>query len=49
MLTTTSGKTIAVKVDADDGSLIVGDTKIVIYDVYTTNGVIHVIESVIID
>lgn len=49
MLTTTSGKTVAVTVDADSGSLMIGGANVVISDVYTTNGVIHVIDTVILD
>lgn len=49
MLTTASGKTINVSVDADSGSLMIGGAKVVISDVYTTNGVIHVIDTVILD
>ena len=49
MLTTASGETINVSVDADTGSLMIGGSKVVISDIYTTNGVIHVIDTVILD
>mgnify|MGYP000468773800 FL=1 len=49
MLTTASGKTVAVSVDVDSGSLMIGGANVVISDVYTTNGIIHVIDTVILD
>jgi uncharacterized surface protein with fasciclin (FAS1) repeats len=49
MLTTVSGNTINVMVDAESGSLMIGGAKVIISDVYTTNGVIHVIDTVILD
>ncbi len=49
MLTTASGKTVEVSVDADSGALIIGGATVVISDVVTTNGVIHVIDTVILD
>jgi transforming growth factor-beta-induced protein len=48
-LTTASGTMIDVSIDAESGQLIVGGAKVVISDVYTTNGIIHVIDTVIID
>jgi transforming growth factor-beta-induced protein len=48
-LTTASGTMIDVSIDAETGQLIVGGAKVVISDVYTTNGIIHVIDTVIID
>jgi uncharacterized surface protein with fasciclin (FAS1) repeats len=36
-------------IDADTGMLNIGGANVVIKDVYTTNGVIHVIDTVILD
>jgi uncharacterized surface protein with fasciclin (FAS1) repeats len=49
MLTMASNKMIAVTIDADSGALVIGGSKVVISNVYTTNGVIHVIDTVILD
>lgn len=49
MLTTASGKKIAVSVDPDSGALMIGGAKVIMSDVYTTNGVIHIIDTVILD
>jgi uncharacterized surface protein with fasciclin (FAS1) repeats len=48
MLTTTSGTMIDVMVDAESGNLMIGGAQVVISDIYTTNGVIHVIDTVIL-
>ncbi|WP_286267367.1 fasciclin domain-containing protein [Thalassotalea atypica] len=48
-LTTASGETIDVTIDADTGMLVIEGSTVVIEDVYTTNGVIHVIDTVILD
>jgi transforming growth factor-beta-induced protein len=48
-LTTASGTMIDVSIDAETGMLMIGGAKVVISDVYTTNGVIHVIDTVIMD
>ena len=49
MLTTVSEKTVDVMIDAVTGQLVIGGANVVISDVYTTNGVIHVIDTVILD
>ncbi|MCO4797672.1 MAG: fasciclin domain-containing protein [Colwelliaceae bacterium] len=49
MLTTASGKMINVMVDEDTGLLIIGGANVIISDIYTTNGVIHVIDTVILE
>jgi uncharacterized surface protein with fasciclin (FAS1) repeats len=49
VLTTVSGNTIDVMVDAESGSLMIGGAKVIISDIYTTNGVIHVIDTVILN
>jgi transforming growth factor-beta-induced protein len=49
MLTTASDKKIDVMIDAVTGQLVIGGTNVVISDIYTTNGVIHVIDTVILD
>ena len=48
-LTTASDVMIDVSVDADTGMLMIGGAKVVISDIYTTNGVIHVIDTVIME
>lgn len=49
MLTTASEDEVQVMIDSESGSLMIGDSKVVITDIYTTNGVIHVIDTVILD
>ncbi|MEW6990995.1 fasciclin domain-containing protein [Colwelliaceae bacterium 6441] len=49
MLTTESGKTVDVMIDADTGMLMIGGAHVIISDIYTTNGIIHVIDTVILD
>jgi uncharacterized surface protein with fasciclin (FAS1) repeats len=49
MLLTASGTPIPVSIDADTGILVIGGAKVIISDIYATNGVIHVIDTVIID
>jgi uncharacterized surface protein with fasciclin (FAS1) repeats len=49
MLTTASGQTIDVMIDAETGMLMIGGANVVISDIYTTNGVIHVIDTVILN
>lgn len=48
-LTTASEVMINVSIDADTGMLMVGGAKVIISDIYTTNGVIHVIDTVIME
>jgi transforming growth factor-beta-induced protein len=48
-LTTLSTSTVAVSIDEVTGQLIIGGANVVISDIYTTNGVIHVIDTVILD
>jgi uncharacterized surface protein with fasciclin (FAS1) repeats len=48
-LTTASGEMIDVSIDADTGMLMIGGSTVVMSDIYTTNGVIHVIDTVILD
>lgn len=48
MLTTASGEMIGVSINAETGALVIGDAMVTIKDIYTTNGVIHVIDTVII-
>ncbi|MCF2949795.1 fasciclin domain-containing protein [Paraglaciecola aquimarina] len=47
-LTTASGAMVDVSVDAQTGMLMIGGSNVVIKDIYTTNGVIHVIDAVIL-
>ena len=49
MLTTASHKKIDVMIDAVTGQLVIGGANVVNSDIYTTNGVIHVIDTVILD
>ena len=48
MLTTASGTEIEVMVDAETGMLMIDDAYVVIKDIYTTNGVINLINTVIL-
>ena len=49
ILTTASGNTVEVMIDAETGMLMIGGANVVISDIYTTNGVIHVIDAVILN
>jgi uncharacterized surface protein with fasciclin (FAS1) repeats len=48
-LSTLSSTSLAVNIDEDTGMLVIGGANVVISDIYTTNGVIHVIDTVIMD
>jgi transforming growth factor-beta-induced protein len=48
-LSTLSNTKISVGIDAVSGSLVIGGANVVITDINTTNGVIHVIDTVILD
>jgi uncharacterized surface protein with fasciclin (FAS1) repeats len=48
-LTTLSTSTVDVSIDEVTGQLVIGGANVVISDIYTTNGIIHVIDTVIID
>lgn len=43
---TVNGKNITIKVEGQN--LFINDSKVVLYDIYTTNGVIHVIDTVLL-
>ncbi|MEZ9629917.1 fasciclin domain-containing protein [Vibrio breoganii] len=47
--TTMAMKEIAIAIDDETDTLTVGGSNVIIRDIYTTNGVIHVIDAVIID
>jgi uncharacterized surface protein with fasciclin (FAS1) repeats len=49
MLTTASTAKVAVSIDADTGMLMIGGANVIIKDIYTTNGIIHVIDTVILE
>ena len=49
MLTTASGSEIGIAVDSETGMLKIGGANVVISDIYTTNGIIHVIDAVILN
>lgn len=49
MITTASGETIAISVDSESGMLMIGDAKVTITDINTSNGIIHLIDTVILD
>ncbi|MEI7819151.1 MAG: fasciclin domain-containing protein [bacterium] len=44
--TTAGGKTVAIK--KINGSLFINDSKVVLYDIKTTNGIVHVIDAVLV-
>jgi transforming growth factor-beta-induced protein len=48
-LATLSGTSIGVSIDEESGMLIIGGATVAISDIYTTNGIIHVIDTVILD
>ena len=49
MLTTASGTKVSARVDAETSMLIIGGAKVIIKDIYATNGVVHVIDTVILE
>ena len=49
MLTTASGNNVAVGVDSETGMLMIGNAKVIITDINTSNGIIHVLDTVILD
>ena len=49
MLTTASGTKVSVRVDAETSMLIIGGAKVIIKDIYATNDVVHVIDTVILE
>jgi uncharacterized surface protein with fasciclin (FAS1) repeats len=46
---TAEGNSIAVKVDPESGALMYGDSTILISNIFTNNGVIHLIDVVVTD
>lgn len=48
-LTTASGSDVAVSIDAESGMLMIGDAKVTITEIQASNGIIHVIDTVILD
>ncbi|MEZ9862706.1 fasciclin domain-containing protein [Vibrio breoganii] len=48
-VTTMAMKEIAIAIDDETDTLTVGGSNVIIRDIYTTNGVIHVIDAVILD
>lgn len=48
MLTTASGSEIAVSVNAENGMLMIGGAEVTITNIVTSNGIIHVIDTVIL-
>jgi len=48
-LTTLSTSKVDVSIDEATGQLVIGGANVVISDIYTTNGIIHVIDTVILD
>lgn len=48
-LTTASGSEVAVTVDAQSGMLMIGGAKVTITEILTSNGIIHVIDTVILE
>jgi uncharacterized surface protein with fasciclin (FAS1) repeats len=49
MLTTASGTKVSARVDAETSMLIIGGAKVIIKDIYATNDVVHVIDTVILE
>jgi uncharacterized surface protein with fasciclin (FAS1) repeats len=49
MLTTTSGVNVDITINANTGMLMISGANIIISDIYTTNGIIHVIDAVILE
>lgn len=49
MVETASGTKIEVMIDGDTRMLMIGGAKVTMSDIYTTNGVIHVIDTVILE
>jgi len=47
MVETLSGTNIQVMIDGDSRTLMIGGAEVIMTDIYTTNGVIHVIDTVI--
>lgn len=48
-LTTASGNDVIVTIDAESGMLMIDDAKVTITDIQTANGIIHVLDTVILD
>ncbi len=48
-LTTASGSEIAVSVDTENGTLMIGGANVTITEIITSNGIIHVIDTVILE
>ncbi|WP_310649660.1 MULTISPECIES: fasciclin domain-containing protein [unclassified Colwellia] len=48
-LATLSGTNVGISIDEESGMLMIGGATIVVSDIYTTNGIIHVIDTVILD
>ena len=48
-LTTLSTSKVDLSIDEATGQLVIGGANVVISDIYTTNGIIHVIDTVILD
>jgi uncharacterized surface protein with fasciclin (FAS1) repeats len=49
MLTTAAGTDVAVSIDMLSGKLVVGYAEVSTADIYSSNGIIHVIDSVIVN
>ncbi|WP_310649988.1 fasciclin domain-containing protein [Colwellia sp. MB02u-14] len=48
-LATLSGTDVGISIDEESGMLMIGGATIAVSDIYTTNGIIHVIDTVILD
>jgi len=46
---TASGNDVGILIDANTGSLQFGGANVIITDIYTTNGIIHVIDTVVVE
>lgn len=49
MITTAGGKEVLVMVDAATGNLMIGGATVTMTDIYATNGVVHIIDTVIVE
>lgn len=48
-LTMVSGASVDVRIDAESGLLMIGGANVIVSNIYATNGVIHVIDTVILE
>lgn len=49
MLTMASGTKVQVSIDEETGMLVIGNAKVIVKDIYATNGIVHVVDMVIME